>query len=188
MLRPNHTFGQQVSRAGSTEKAEGNWRLFLQGGIAFSDSFLSVSGQDRSSDGTVYGHVSKAFGIGPASILLSQYHVLWYGRQDASTSSPIAGAYAGDDEHAPSTLRMNADHTFEEAVTRNGQTAHANGKWALDKEGDVVFSKEFLDVSGIPIGSEKTASAWNPKGSALQILVTVKSPAGDPIFHKPWFK
>ena len=188
ILRPNHTFAQQVSHTGRTEMVEGTWRLFFQDGIAFSKSFLSVCGQDRSSDGTAYGNVRKALGIGPASIVLSQYHVLWYGRHDPLTSSPIAGAYVGDDEHAASTLRMNTDNTFQEAVTREGQTKQANGTWALDSRGDIVFSKEFLDVSGHPIGAEKTASAWNPKGADLQIVITVKSPAGTPIFHKLLFR
>ena len=89
-LRPNHTFAQQVNRNGKMERAEGTWRLFLQDGIAFSKSFITVTGGDRASDGTAYGNVRKVFGVGPASIVLSHYHVLWYGRRDPSASNPIA--------------------------------------------------------------------------------------------------
>jgi hypothetical protein len=187
ILRPNHTFAQEITRNGRTQRAQGTWRLFGQAGIAFSKDFLGVSGQDFSSDGTAYGAVRKAFGIGPTYIALSQYHVLWYGRRDASTSSPIAGIYVGDDEHSPSTLTMKADHTFEQTVTRDGNAMHAKGAWALNKDGDIAFSKEFLDFSGRPIAFERSASAWNPKGSNLQIVVSVKSPAGAPIFRKSLF-
>jgi len=188
ILRPDHTFAQKASSSGNTRTADGTWRLFLQDGIAFSKNFVSVSGQDRSSDGTAYGNVRKALGIGPASIELSQYHILWYGRKDASTSTPIAGTYVGDDEHAASTLLMKADHTFEEAVTREGQATHANGTWTFDSHGEIVFSKQFLDVSGQAIASGKTASASNPAGSDLQIVVTVNAPEGAPIFHKRLFR
>lgn len=184
VLRPNHTFFQELIRDSSKQTAEGTWRSSGLGGIAFSKELLVVSGQDLAGDGTAYGDIKKAFGIIPMSIELGRYHILRYRRQDPSPSSPVAGTYVSDEEGSPSTLKMKADQTFEQSVVYDNRTARAKGTWSVNKDGDVVFSKDFLTSFARQLSGDESASVWNPQGSNLQIQISARSPLGAPVFRK----
>ena len=183
ILKADHTFQQDVTHHGATQRCEGEWRRIGEGGLAFSKQFLPVTGQELGADGTAYGELQKALGFFP-SIALAQYHVLWYGRTDPSPGSLIAGRYAGDEEDVPATLVMNNDHTFDQQVTHGGLTRHAHGTWSVRENGDVLFSRDFLKASGEALASSEMASAWNPKGSNLQIQVAVNPSFAQPVFRK----
>jgi len=187
VLSPDHTFHQNLNRLGVVTHATGTWHRFGQGGIAFSREFLVLSGQEPGADGMTYGHIEKKFGV-LVYLLLSQYHVLWYGRTDPSATDTVSATYHGDEEGVAATLVMNADHTFEQSVGGWAKTAHAKGTWSNDQSGDIVFSREFLKASGEALSTDETATAMNPRGANLQIEVAIHSGLA-PTFRKkqfPW--
>lgn len=188
ILRPNHSFQQELSQAGKTERAEGTWRRIGEGGLAFSKEFLVLSGQEPGPDGTAYGEVHKKFGFF-ISLALSQYHVLWYNRVDPSPDNAVYGTYAGDEQGVPTTLVLKPDHTFEQTIIHLDIAKHARGTWGVSRSGDILFSRAFLKTSGAPLTKEETATAWNPKGANLQVQIAVTSDSGVPTFQKrqrPW--
>ena len=183
ILKADHTFQQDVIHNGATQRCEGEWRRIGEGGLAFSKQFLPVVGQELGAYGTPYGQIQKTFGLFP-SITLDQYHVLWYRRTDPSPTSPIAGTYAGDEEGVPATLVMKNDHTFDQEVTHAGLAKHAHGTWSVRKDGDLLFSRDLLKTSGESLTGDEIASAWDPKGSNLQIQVAVNPSLAQPVFRK----
>jgi hypothetical protein len=186
ILKPDHRFEQELTHDGKTERAEGSWRRIGEGGIALSKEFLRVSGQEPGPDGTAYGEIHKRLGF-LVSLELAQYHVLWYLRGDPSTGEPVVGTYAGDEPGVPASLVLKPDHTFEQTVTRLEVSKRAVGSWTFNQSGDIVFSKEFLKTSAEPLRDDETASAWNPKGSPLQIVIAVTSSSAAPTFRKKQF-
>jgi hypothetical protein len=59
VLRPDHSYRQEVVRAGRVEHAQGSWRRIGEGGVVFSNEFLKVTGQEIRADGQAYGYVKK---------------------------------------------------------------------------------------------------------------------------------
>ena len=52
------------------------------------------------------------------------------------------------------------------------QSASARGTWSVARNGDVVFSKEFLKPSGQSLAVGETAKAMDPRGSSfLQVEI-----------------
>jgi hypothetical protein len=172
ILKPDHSFQQERNRLGNVESASGTWRRLGESGIAFSKEFMVVSGQEPGPDGTGYGDINKAFGF-LVSITLRQYHVLWYGRVDPSPDNTVFGTYTGDEEGVPASLILKEDHTFSQTVSHLGVEKHAEGTWSSSESGDIVFSRAFLKTSGEALTEVETASAWNPKGSNLQIQIAI---------------
>jgi hypothetical protein len=184
ILKSDHTFVQERIAAGKTEHANGSWRRLGEGGLAFSREFLVVDGQEPGADGTRYGDLHKDFGL-RVSIQPSQYHVLWYGKTGPSADEKLTGDYTGDEPGVSATLSMKSDHSFEQTVSSSGNARHAQGAWKLNQQGDIEFSRAFLKASGEPLSADETASAWDPKGSNLQIKISRTSKSGAPVFRKP---
>jgi hypothetical protein len=63
VLRPDHSFQQELDSAGTVKRVEGNWRVFGEGHIAFSPEFLKVSGEELSPAEQVYGQIQNWFGL-----------------------------------------------------------------------------------------------------------------------------
>jgi hypothetical protein len=63
VLRPDHSFHQELKTAGTDIHAEGNWRVSGEGHIAFSKEFLKVSGEEFSPAGQAYGQIENRFGL-----------------------------------------------------------------------------------------------------------------------------
>jgi hypothetical protein len=179
VLKPDHKFQQDLIHSGKAQHAEGTWRRFGEGGIEFSREFLVVSGQELSAHGIAYADMHKTLGLF-VSLVLSDYHVVWYGRVDPSPDKTAPGTYAGDEEGVPATLVLKPDHTFEQTITHDGVAKHAKGTWSLSHSGDIVFSKEFLKTSGESLRDDETASAWDSQGSNLQIQIAATSKSGAP--------
>lgn len=189
VLKPDHTFQQNLSHSGKMQHAEGTWRRFGEGGIEFSQQFLVLSGQELSAHGHAYAEMHKTLGLF-VSLVLADYHVVWYLRVDPAADNTVTGAYANDEEGAHGTLTLKSDHTFEQAITHEGLEKRAKGSWSSSQSGNISFSKEFLKTSGVSLGENETASAWNPSGSNLQIQIAAVSKSGSPpTYHKqqfPW--
>src|SRR5450432_2937366 len=102
VLNPDHSFQQELTEHGEVKRATGTWRRIGEGGIAFSSEFLIVSGQEPGADGTAYADIHKHVGLF-VSLILRQYHVLWYGRVDPSPTNTVSGTYAGDEPRVSAT-------------------------------------------------------------------------------------
>jgi hypothetical protein len=63
VLRPDHSFQQELDSAGTVRRAEGSWHVFGEGGIAFSEEFLKVPGEEMGASGRPYGQIENWFGI-----------------------------------------------------------------------------------------------------------------------------
>jgi hypothetical protein len=63
VLRPDHSFQQELDSAGTVRRAEGSWHVFGEGGIAFSGEFLKVAGEEMGASGRPYGQIENWFGI-----------------------------------------------------------------------------------------------------------------------------
>jgi len=186
ILKSDHSFQQELSVHGKLESATGTWRRIGESGVAFSKEFLIVSGQEPGADRTAYGEFHKNYGF-LVSLTLSQYHVLWYGRVDPSPTNTVSCTYTGDENGVSASLVVKPDHTFEQVINTLGVTKQAKGSWSFGQNGDIVFSKDFLKISGDAIRSDETASAWDPKGSNLQIEIAMTSSSGVPTFRREQF-
>jgi hypothetical protein len=71
VVKPDHTFQQQLTRAGKVAKATGTWRTFGEGHVAFSTEFIVVSGQELGANRTAYGEFHKTLGLFPAYLTLT---------------------------------------------------------------------------------------------------------------------
>jgi hypothetical protein len=61
VLKKDQTFQQELNRGGTSEHAQGNWRRYGEGGIAFSKGFVPVATVKAESDGRMRGEVRKVF-------------------------------------------------------------------------------------------------------------------------------
>ena len=187
VLRSDHSFQQDLSERGEVKHATGTWRRVGEGGIAFSKEFLNVSGQEPGADGTAYGDIHKDFGF-LVSITLSQYHVLWYGRDDPSPTNSVSGTYTGHESGVSASLVLRPDHTFEQSINTLGVTKQAKASWNIGQNGDIVFSKDFLKNSGEALRNDETASHdGHLQGPNLQIEIAKTSTSGVPTFRKKQF-
>lgn len=182
-LRTDQTFQQAVTHDGFVRRCHGTWRRTGEGTISFSKDFIPLMGQEPGADGLPYGILEKSFGLFPA-IALAHQHVLWYSRTDTSQGSSLAGTYAEDEAGVTAALVLREDRTFEQTVTRGGQTRHAYGTWKLRDDRDILFSREFLKASGEPLTEAETASACKPAGSNLQIRIAAAQSPAQPVFKK----
>lgn len=186
VLKPDHSFQQELSEHGEVKRATGTWRRIGEGSIEFSKEFLLVSGQEPGADGKAYADMHKDFGFF-VSLVLRQYHVLWYGRVDPSRGNTVSDTYVGDEPGVSATLILKADHTFDQVIHTLSITKQAKGSWSVGQNGDIIFSKDFLKASGEALRSDETASAWDPKGSNLQIQIAMTTRSGVPTFRKKLF-
>jgi len=188
ILRPDHSFQQELDHAGTVQHAEGTWRHVSSfGGLAFSKEFLVVRGQELGANGLAYGDLNKLFGIFPGSITLKTYDIEWYGKVASVTGETISGTYAGDEEGVPATLNLKPDHTFEQTVIHSGIAKHAQGTWTLSPTGDIVFSKSFIKSTGESVREDETASTVSGIGASIQIEIAVNPKLGVPTFRKRLF-
>ena len=63
ILRPDHSFQQEVVETGKVTRADGIWRVSGEGHIAFSAEFLRVHGEQVSPAGQAYGQIHNWFGL-----------------------------------------------------------------------------------------------------------------------------
>ena len=118
---------------------------------------------------------------------MRRYHVLWYGRPAPQSGTSPVGIYDGGEEGVKATLTLHPDHSFDQEIIRPGISATARGTWATAQNGGVTFSQAFLKTSGKPLEEEESATADDPGGSNLQIVVANTSSSGEPIFRKKHF-
>jgi hypothetical protein len=188
VLKPDHTFQQELKRGDQTEHSQGTWRTLGQSGVSFSKEFLPVPGEEVEPDGTTFADIIKPFGL-LVTLQIRQYHVLWYGRRATSAGKALVGTYDGDEPGVTATLTLKPDQSFEQEIAVSGFSTRSHGTWAIGKNGEVNFSRAFLKTSGESLKENESAVAENPQDTNLQIAIRATSKAGSPTFHKhqaPW--
>jgi hypothetical protein len=189
VLRPEHSFVQEVTDSSGTQRAEGTWRRVGMGGVSFSRDFLIFPGQQRSEDGTAFSDMQRRFGVF-ISLALRTYHVVWYSRADRAVADQVAGRYQKTDGSRSTTLVLNPNNTFDEIVAGSTPTVSAKGTWTIASNREVVFSKEFIKPSGQPLASYETARALDPRGTQfLQIVIAADQDHENLSYYKqqlPW--
>jgi len=183
VLKPDHTFAQELESAGSPARAQGTWRRVGEGGISFSSAFLKVPGVMIEPDGTTFADMHKLLELF-VTLRMRRYHVFWYGRPAQQSGTSPAGKYDGDEEGVKATLTLHPDHSFEQEIVRPDVSATARGTWATAQNGGMIFSQAFLKTSGKPLEEGESATADDPGGSNLQIVIANTSSSGEPIFRK----
>jgi hypothetical protein len=186
VLKPDHTFVQELESAGSAASAQGTWHRVGEGGISFSNAFLAVPGLMVEPDGTTFADMYKVLGLF-VTLRMRRYHVLWYGRPTPQSGTSPLGIYEGDEEGVKATLSLHPDHSFDQEIIRPGVSATARGTWTTAQNGGITFSQAFLKTSGKPLEEGESATADDPGGSNLQIVVANTSSSGEPIFRKKHF-
>jgi len=188
VLKPDHTFQQDLQIGSNKQHSEGTWHRVGEGGISFSKDFIAVSGDEPSADGSTFCDMHKTLGLF-LSLQLRQYYVYWYSKTKPGSEDSVLGTYSGDEESAPAELVVKADHSFEQTVTLDGVVRHASGTWSQAIDGTIRFSNAFLKTSGEPLKTEETASTIGSAGPELQIDVDISAQIAQPIFRKqliPW--
>ncbi len=82
------------------------------------------------------------------------------------------------------TLTLNEDRSFAQTLTRNDVVKYANGTWSQDSKGTIWFSKQLLKTSGESLTNDELASSIDPRGSNLQIEISLSEHVTEPVFHK----
>lgn len=186
ILKPDHTFQQELNKLGNVKRAAGTWRRFGEGAIEFSKEFLTVSGQELGQNGTPYGEIHKRLGLF-LSLTLNQSHIEDYLRVDPTSNNTLFGTYAGNEKGVPSKLILREDHTFAQSVSHLGVEQHSEGTWNVSKSGNLFFSRSFLKTSGEMLQEDETASADLHLKGGLSIEVAMTSRSGVPTFRKKQF-
>jgi hypothetical protein len=181
VLNPDHTFQQTMKLVSHEQHSQGTWRRLGEGSISFSKDFLVVSGDEPEPNGTTFSDMHKAFGLF-TSLRLRQSHVLWYGKTGSNNS--LAGTYTGDEPGVAATLVLNPDHSFGQTVVNGASANHATGTWSQDSDGTIRFSNAFLKTSGEPLGPNELASSIDPRGSNLQVEISMSEHIMEPVFRK----
>src|SRR5215469_996151 len=68
-LRPDRSFKEQLSQSGNVRNVEGTWRRYGESHVAFSQTFFTVSGQERNANGEAHGDFEKQLGLFPVLTL-----------------------------------------------------------------------------------------------------------------------
>jgi hypothetical protein len=126
VLRPDHSFTQEVSDSGGVRRAEGTWRRVGERGVAFSRDFLTFPGEQCGEDGTAHSDMQRKFGI-LIRLSLRTYQVVWYDRTDPAMTDQVVGHYEGTEGTHSRTLVLNPDHTFDQTVAGFMRTASPLG-------------------------------------------------------------
>ena len=98
----------------------------------------------------------------------------------------VSGTYKFRQDGETSTLVLKKDRTFVQERTRQGKTERAQGTWRRIGEGGVVFSPEFLKVTGQETRSDGQADGEVQK-SFFQLIPSIVLGADrirGPRFHR----
>ena len=125
--------------------------------------------------------------FGAVLLLLALSWVLYSAMADYSYRA-VSGVYKASGGGTTSTLRLNADRTFEQDTGRGGVRLHAQGTWRRNGEGGVVFSKEFLRENGESSRTDGQVGGEVVKRFGFLFTIPIESSWGGRVFYKRPFQ
>jgi hypothetical protein len=112
----------------------------------------------------------------------------WYSVAANYSYGAVSGTYRFRLNGEESTLVLNVNRSFHQELKHDGSVEHAQGTWRRLGEGGVVFSKEFLKVSGQETRPDGQADGEVKKRLGLFLSIAFNPDPGGPVFHKELFR
>jgi hypothetical protein len=113
---------------------------------------------------------------------------VWYTIAANYSYGAVSGTYNFGENREASTLILKEDHSFQQGLSSNGKLESARGSWRRIGEGGVVFSKEFLRMTGQEVRSDGQADGEVKKKFGLFLSIHLNPDPGGPVFHKELFR
>jgi hypothetical protein len=127
--------------------------------------------------------VRAAFGI-LLSIVL--FFAWWYVYANNDYSA-LAGTYIFEGNGEKCTLYLRPDRTFEQELSRSGETQKSQGHWHRYGQAHVSFSNEFLKLSGEELNASGEAHGQFDKTLGIFPTLTLAPIPDGPQFHRKLF-
>ncbi len=121
-------------------------------------------------------------------LLLAILFWVWYSVAADYSYGAVSGTYAFSLNGETSTLILNKDRSFKQELSREGKVERTQGSWRRLGEGGVVFSKEFLKVSGQEVRPDGQVDGEVRKRLGLYLSVALNPDPGGPVFRKKLFR
>jgi hypothetical protein len=132
--------------------------------------------------------VSKAARTGLVVALAIVVFWVWYSVAADFSYRAVSGKYTLKVDGETSVLVLNQDQTFQQVLSSHGKTERAEGSWRRVGEGGVVFSKEFLGVSGQERRPDGQTDGEVRKRFGLFASIHLNRDPGGPVFYKQPFR
>jgi hypothetical protein len=132
--------------------------------------------------------MSKSALAGWGFLLAIVLFCAWYIIAANYSYGAVSGTYNFRENGETSTLILKEDHSFQQELSRNGKLESARGSWRRIGEGGVVFSKEFLRMTGQEVRSDGQADGEVKKTFALFLSIYLTPDPGGPVFRKELFR
>ena len=108
----------------------------------------------------------------------------WYSIASNYSYGVVSGVYNFKLGAEECVLVLKEDLSFQQELKRNGSVEYGQGSWRRLGEGGVVFSKDFLKVSGQETRSDGQAYGEVKKRLGVFISIALNPDPGGPVFHK----
>lgn len=100
----------------------------------------------------------------------------------------VSGVYTTAHEGELSILILKPDQSFQQELTHLGKVEHAQGNWRRIGRGFVVFSKEFLKLSGQETARDGESYGVVEKRFGLVRYIVLNPNADGPKFRRTFFR
>jgi hypothetical protein len=114
--------------------------------------------------------------------------VAWYVIAANYNYAAVSGMYVYRSDKETSTLILRSDQSFEQELVHDGKTQNAHGTWRRIGEGGVVFSKNFLKLSGQEVRTDGQADGQVRKRFGLLLSLALNPDPNGPVFYKKIFR
>jgi hypothetical protein len=131
--------------------------------------------------------MSKSVRTGWAILLAIVLFWGWYYIAADYSYGAVSGTYTLSLNGEKSTLILNQDRSFQQELSRDGKVERTQGTWRRLGQGGVVFSKEFLKVSGQEVRPDGQADGEVKKKLGLFLSIRLNPDPGGPVLHKQPF-
>ncbi len=112
----------------------------------------------------------------------------WYSVAASYDYDAVSGTYSLQLSNGESsTLVLNKDRSFEQELNRERRVEHVQGSWRRIGEGGVVFSQDFLKLTGQEVRPDGQADGEIKKSFGLFLSIALNPDPGGPVFRKKLF-
>lgn len=112
---------------------------------------------------------------------------VWYSVAANYSYSAVSGTYCLTLPRETSTLVLQQNQTFQQERILDGKSELTEGSWRRIGQSGVVFSKEFLKLSGQELRADGQADGEVKKHLGLFLSIRLNPDSGGPILQKSFF-